>query len=111
MNVSFGSKARVHEPIIERVWYDLASGILNAEIDGIATGIQFNLITEDDFDSPSAVERFSVGCKGAVVICHHEDGEETWLPSDMWLPGGFTPVRNTATTISRTVDQKKKQLA
>jgi hypothetical protein len=32
-----------------------------------------------------------LGCEGTVVICHHGDGEETWLPVDLWLPGGFTP--------------------
>jgi len=29
--------------------------------------------------------------KGSVVICRHQDGKETWLPADLWLPGAFTP--------------------
>ena len=27
---------------------------------------------------------------GTVVVCRHRDGSDTWLPVDMWLPGGFT---------------------
>jgi hypothetical protein len=47
-------------------------------------------IPDDDFESTSPVVGFKIGCGGAVVVCSHKDGQETWLPADMWLPGGFT---------------------
>jgi hypothetical protein len=57
-------------------------------------GIAFDTLAKGekgDFESQSPVVSFSLGHQGATVICHHKDGRETWLPADMWLPGGFTP--------------------
>jgi hypothetical protein len=28
---------------------------------------------------------FSIGQSGSVVICHHQDSAETWLPTDLGL--------------------------
>jgi hypothetical protein len=51
------------------------------------------LIAEADFESASPVVSFSIGHQGATVVCHHKDGKETWLPTDLWLPGGFSPAK------------------
>ncbi|MCE7989713.1 MAG: hypothetical protein DYG89_51870 [Caldilinea sp. CFX5] len=77
-----------------RVWFEVSSACLLVEINGIIAQIDFHSIPEDDFESAAPITRFSLGCEGTVVICHHGDGEETWLPVDMWLPGGFTPQVN-----------------
>ncbi|MEZ4866731.1 MAG: hypothetical protein R3C14_35755 [Caldilineaceae bacterium] len=82
------------EPVATRVWFDIRSSSLLVEIDGIVAGLDFRLIPEEDFESASPVIKFSLGCEGSVVICYHRDGSESWLPVDMWLPGGFTPPRN-----------------
>ena len=75
----------------ERVWYDASTKKLFIQAKDFVNGIEFEAIPEDDFESPSPVTSFSLLHKGATIICHHKDGKETWLPVDMWLPGGFTP--------------------
>lgn len=82
------------EPVATRVWFDVSLSRLFVEINGIVTSIDFRLIPEDDFESAAPVTKFALGYEGTVVICHHHDGAETWLPVDMWLPGGFTPPHN-----------------
>ena len=79
------------EPVATKVWFDSRSKFLSIEIDGIVSSIDFEQIPEDDFESTLPIVKFDLGCEGTVVVCHHRDGEETWLPVDMWLPGGFTP--------------------
>lgn len=74
-----------------RVWYDRASGRLFVEFDGIVEGIALGMIPEADFESSAAIVSFVLGCEGSVVVCRHADGAETWLPVDLWQPGGFTP--------------------
>jgi hypothetical protein len=75
----------------ERVWYDASTKRLFVQARDFVNGIEFDAIPEDDFESRSPVVSFSLGNKGATVICRHKDGKETWLPADMWLPDGFTP--------------------
>lgn len=75
----------------ERVWYDASTKRLFIQAKDFVNGIKFDTIAEDDFESQTPVVSFSLGHKGATVICHHKDGKETWLPADMWLPDGFTP--------------------
>jgi hypothetical protein len=87
MNVAIGSENRV----ITRVWYDSQTGLLQVELDGVVCALPFAQVPDVDFDSSVPVVGFSVGCEGTVVVCHHQDGAETWLPVDMWLPGGFQP--------------------
>lgn len=82
------------EPAATRVWFEVRSSRLSVEIDGIVTSIDFRLIAEEDFESSAPVVKFAIGCEGTVAVCHHRDGAETWLPVDMWLPGGFTPFTN-----------------
>lgn len=82
------------EPIATRVWFEIKSSFLFVEINGFVNSIDFRLIPEDDFESTTPVIKFELGCEGTVVVCHHRDGAESWLPVDMWLPGGFTPVSN-----------------
>jgi hypothetical protein len=48
-------------------------------------GLDFASIPDHDFESQSPVARFSIGQSGSVVVCHHADGTETWLPGDLWL--------------------------
>ena len=75
----------------ERVWYDVSTQKLFIQAKDFVNAIPFAAIPEDDFESRSSVTSFSIGQNGATVICRHKDGAETWLPVDMWLPGGFTP--------------------
>jgi hypothetical protein len=82
------------EPVATRVWFEFRSSLLSVEINGIVTSIDFRLIAEEDFESSTAVVKFEIGCKGTIIVCHHRDGAETWLPVDMWLPGGFTSFTN-----------------
>lgn len=89
MNLTIASNKKNERA--SRVWYDTATGLLYVLFDSIARAIALDRIPPSDFESQSDIERFSLGRKGAVVVCHHTDGEETWLPVDMWLPGGFTP--------------------
>ena len=88
MNVEFDAQ----EAIASRVWLDRTSGTLFVEIDGRTVGIDFSAIPGDDFESTAPVVEFALGCEGTVIVCRHEDGAETWLPVDLWLPGGFTPI-------------------
>lgn len=87
MSVEIGSDTTV----AARVWYDSRSGLLCTEIAGIVRGVPFDKIPDADFESASPVVHFSLANDGAVVVCRHRDGSDTWLPVDMWLPGGFTP--------------------
>lgn len=86
MNVDFS----IDELRAERVWYDVSTKKLFVQAKDFVNGIRFDAISEKDFESQSPVTSFSIGHKGATVICHHKDGEETWLPTDMWLPDGFS---------------------
>jgi hypothetical protein len=79
------------EPVATQVWFDVRSKLLCVEINGVITSIDFDQIIEEDFESATPIVKFELGYQGTVVICHHHDGGETWLPVDMWLPGGFTP--------------------
>ena len=88
MNVAIGNE---RELPASRVWYDPGAGLLHVEIDGVSHTLEFARIPDNDFESPAPVVGFSIGCGGAVVLCRHQDGAETWLPVDMWLPGGFQP--------------------
>jgi len=80
-----------NSPVIGHVWFDPGSSLLHVEIAGIDRSVPLNQIPEDDFESSAPIVGFSLGCDGAVVVCRHQDGQETWLPADMWLPGGFSP--------------------
>jgi len=79
------------EPVAARVWFELRTMRLSVEINGIVESIDFGLIPQEDFESAAPIVKFELGQQGSVVICHHQDGEATWLPVDMWLPGGFIP--------------------
>ncbi len=81
----------IEELRAESVWYDVSTKKLFVQAKDFVNGIEFGLIAEEDFESQSPVTSFSIGHEGATIICHHKDGAETWLPADMWLPGGFTP--------------------
>lgn len=85
MNVVFADR----ELSVKSVWYDASSGKLCVEAEDFVNGIDFVGIPDHDFESQAPVVSFSVGQEGSVVICRHSDGAETWLPVDMWLPGGF----------------------
>ncbi len=80
------------EPVATKVWFDSRSKFISVEIDGIVSSIDFEQIPEEDFESVLQIIKFDLGNEGTVVVCHHRDGVETWLPVDMWLPGGFTPL-------------------
>ena len=81
----------VAEPVATRFWFDAKARALQVEISGIVESIDFEQIPEEDFESSAPIVKFALGNQGSVVVCHHQDGEATWLPVDMWLPGGFTP--------------------
>lgn len=87
MSVDIG----IEEGRVTRAWYDRRTGLLCAEINGIVEAIDLAQIPNDDFESNAPIIGISVGCEGAVVVCRHEGGSETWFPADLWLPGGFTP--------------------
>jgi hypothetical protein len=76
------------------VWFDPRLKTLSVIIDGVVASIDFAWIPKADFESMTPVTDFSLGSQGAVIVCRHDDGAETWLPVDMWLPGGFTPAVN-----------------
>jgi hypothetical protein len=80
----------IDELRVERVWYDVSTKKLFVQAKDFVNGIPFGEIPEADFESGAPVNSFSIGHDGATIVCHHKDGKETWLPSDMWLPGGFT---------------------
>ena len=82
------------KPMATRVWFEIKSAFLFVQINGIVSGIDFRLLPEDDFESATPVTKFALGGAGIVVICYHRYGAESWLPVDMWLPGGFTPGSN-----------------
>lgn len=81
MNVVFESN-----PVVEQVSFDPRSNEIHALIAGIEFAFPLSQIPEEDFESASPIIGFSIGCEGAVVVCKHRDGSETWLPADMWLP-------------------------
>ena len=81
MNVVFDSS-----PVVEQVSFDPRSNEIHALIAGIEFAFPLSEIPEEDFESASPIIGFAIGCEGAVVVCKHRDGSETWLPADMWLP-------------------------
>jgi hypothetical protein len=87
MNVDFSPA----DLIAERAWYDASTGRVCVAAGTYVNGIRLAGIPDADFESTTGISRFSIGQNGSVVICHHKDGAETWLPVDMWLPDGFTP--------------------
>jgi hypothetical protein len=86
MNVDFSAA----DLVAEKVWYDASTGRLCLSAGGYQNGIPLALIPDRDFESAAPIAGFSLGQGGAVVVCQHKDGAETWLPVDMWLPDGFT---------------------
>ena len=89
------------EPVADRVWFEPRTMLLSVEINGSVESIDFRLLPPEDFESPAPIIKFELGQQGAVVLCHHQDGETTWLPVDMWLPGGFTPPVQSSATVGR----------
>jgi len=82
--------ALIQDGKVSRVWFDAGTERLCVDFgQGFVGSIPFQAIPEDDFESTSPVVAFSVGQEGGVVVCRHEDGVETWLPADMFIPGGF----------------------
>ena len=81
MNVVFESS-----PVVEQVSFDPRSNEIHTLIAGIEFAFPLSEIPEEDFESASPIVGFAIGCEGAIVICKHRDGSETWLPADMWLP-------------------------
>jgi DNA-binding transcriptional regulator YiaG len=81
---------------VKSVWFDTVTGYLYVAFGSILRAIKLDLIPPDDFDSTADITDFSIGKRGTVVVCHHADGGETWLPVDMWQPKGFTPSRRRA---------------
>jgi hypothetical protein len=81
MNVVFESS-----PVVEQVSFDPRSNEIHTLIAGIEFAFPLSEIPEEDFESASPIVGFAIGCKGAIVVCKHRDGSETWLPADMWLP-------------------------
>jgi len=75
-----------------RVWYDPRTDLIHAEIAGVDHAIPLSKLPEEDFESQASISGFALGQGGAVIVLRHVDGAETWFPSDMWLPGGFTPI-------------------
>ncbi len=76
---------------IERVWFDATTSRLHVQSGEFVSSVDFTRIPDSDFESKTPVRAFSIGQSGGVVVCHHVDGQETWLPADLWLPEGFTP--------------------
>lgn len=89
------------EPVAARVWFEPRTMLLSVEINSIVESIDFRLMPPEDFESAAPIIKFELGQQGAVVLCHHQDGETTWLPVDMWLPGGFTPPGPSSAAASR----------
>jgi hypothetical protein len=81
MNVVFESS-----PVVEQVSFDPRSNEIHTLIAGIEFTFPLSEIPEEDFESASPIVGFAIGCEGAIVVCKHRDGSETWLPADMWLP-------------------------
>ena len=87
MNVDFNTDS----VRIGRVWFDPRAGDIHVEICGMDHSLRLAEIPNEDFESDTPIIAFQTGGEGSVVVCLHRDGQETWLPADMWLPGGFTP--------------------
>jgi hypothetical protein len=87
MTVDFSAE----ELVAEQVWFDALTGHLCVQAGDFVNGVPFAAIPDADFESASPVKSFALGQSGSVVVCRHRDGAETWLPVDMWLPGGFVP--------------------
>ena len=85
MNVDFSAT----DLIAEKVWYDAGTGRLHLSAGSYRNSVALANIPDADFESSAAIARFSLGQSGAVVVCHHKDGAETWLPVDIWLRDGF----------------------
>jgi hypothetical protein len=66
--------------------FDPRSNEIHALIAGIEFAVPLSEIPEEDFESASPIIGFAIRCEGAVVVCKHRDGSETWVPADMWLP-------------------------
>ena len=81
MNVVFESS-----PVVEQVSFDPRSNEIHTLIAGIEFAFPLSEIPEEDFESASPIVGFAIGCEGAIVVCKHRDGSETWLPADMLLP-------------------------
>ena len=81
MNVVFESS-----PVVEQVSFDPRSNEIHTLIAGIEFAFPLSEIPEEDFESATPIVGFAIGCEGAIVVCKHRDGSETWLPADMWLP-------------------------
>lgn len=90
MNVDFSAA----DLVAEKVWYDANTGRLHLAAGSYQNSLALVQIPDCDFESTAAIARFSLGQNGAVVVCHHKDGTETWLPVDMWLPDGFVAKTN-----------------
>lgn len=82
MNVAISPDQRV----VERVWFDATNGRLYVQAQDFTNSLDLSALPDADFESAAPVVRFSIGQQGTVIICHHQDGAETWLPVDMWLP-------------------------
>ena len=82
------------ELVAERVWFDASCGKLFLQAGDFVNAIEFTKIPDSDFESRAPVRSFSIAQSGSVVVCHHRDGVETWLPVDMWLPEGFASTPN-----------------
>jgi hypothetical protein len=80
MNVVFESS-----PVVDQVYFNPKSEEIHAVIAGIDFSFPLSKIPEEDYESTSPIIGFAIGCEGAVVVCKHRDGSETWLPADMWL--------------------------
>lgn len=76
---------------VRHVWFNPRDGEIHAEIAGMDLSIPLAKIPDGDFESAAPIIAFQTACEGTAVVCKHQDGTETWLPADMWLPGGFTP--------------------
>ena len=73
-------------PVVEQVSFDPRSNEIHTLIAGIEFTFPLSEIPEEDFESATPIVGFAIGCEGAIVVCKHRDGSETWLPADMWLP-------------------------
>jgi hypothetical protein len=85
MNVDFSGV----ELVADRVWYDVHSDRLYLQAGGIQSSILLRNIPDHDFESTAPLIGFSIGQSGSVVVCHHRDGKDTWLPVDLWLPANI----------------------
>lgn len=84
------------EMVADGVWFDMSCAKLFVQAGDFVNGISVADIPDADFESTAPIKSFSLGQSGTVVVCHHNDGAETWLPIDMWSPGGFTGTPKTS---------------